>query len=168
MDPAGAHSLVSGLLPNKQRKPFMSYYSPTSGEDDVTTLRAFLQQAVYHYPRLAAFSFTLEWPYHQTMDDYRSLTLRFHTEIWQRIGEYLGRCSLAHRHSPPTVLRWLWEAAGMTESRMVLLMNLVTLGTVRNTSLIDNVLQEMCALLNDAWQAVEKAEALHLYLLLFY
>jgi len=57
------------------------------------------------------------------------------------------------------VLRWLWEAAGKQESRMVLLMNLDTTGTVRNTSLTDSVLQEMCAILNDAWQAVVKAES---------
>ncbi|MGU0161296.1 hypothetical protein ACVXHB_20195 [Escherichia coli] len=49
--------------------------------------RAFLQQAVDHYPRLVVFCFTLTLPYRESMADYRSLILRFHTEVWQRIGE---------------------------------------------------------------------------------
>ena len=52
---------------------------------DATHVRAFLQQAVDHYPRLVAFSFTLVLPYRESMTDYRSLILRFHTEVWQRI-----------------------------------------------------------------------------------
>ncbi|WP_320910038.1 hypothetical protein [Citrobacter farmeri] len=55
---------------------------------DPANIRAFLQQAIDHYPRLAAFSFTLALPYRETQADYRLLTLRFHTEVWQRMGEY--------------------------------------------------------------------------------
>lgn len=54
---------------------------------DAVSTRAFLQQAVDHYPRLAAFSFTLKLPYREAMSEYRSLTLRLHTEVWQRTGE---------------------------------------------------------------------------------
>ncbi|MXC98214.1 hypothetical protein FQ003_23250, partial [Escherichia coli] len=69
----------------------MNPYSPSivSGNStDTTNSRDFLQQAVDHYPRLAAFCFTLALPFRESMADYRSLILRFHTEVWQRIGEY--------------------------------------------------------------------------------
>ncbi|WP_258306209.1 hypothetical protein [Enterobacter sp. CGMCC 5087] len=55
---------------------------------DAENIRAFLQQAVDHYPRLVAFSFTLVLPYGETLADYHALILRFHTEVWQRTGEY--------------------------------------------------------------------------------
>ncbi|MGQ3660662.1 hypothetical protein [Citrobacter braakii] len=68
---------------------------------DAVSTRAFLQQAVDHYPRLAAFSFTLKLPYREAMSEYRSLILRFHTEVWQRTGEYSRQCQQARR-LPPT------------------------------------------------------------------
>lgn len=71
-----------------------------------TTIRMFLQQAIDHYPRLAAFSFTLGLPYRESVADYRSLILRFHTEVWQRIGEYSWQRQQARKNSPPTLLRW--------------------------------------------------------------
>lgn len=55
---------------------------------DAVSARTFLQQAVDHYPRLVAFSFSLVLPYRDTITEYRSLILRFHTEVWQRTGEY--------------------------------------------------------------------------------
>ncbi|PWI79176.1 DUF3296 domain-containing protein, partial [Enterobacter sp. CGMCC 5087] len=92
-----------------------------------TTIRMFLQQAVDHYPRLAAFSFTLALPYRDSMADYRSLILRFHTEVWQRTGAYSQERQQARKHSPPTLLRWVWESASAPQCRMVLLLNLDTL-----------------------------------------
>ena len=82
----------------------MNPYSPSivSGNStDTTNTRAFLQQAVDHYPRLVVFCFTLTLPYRESMADYRSLILRFHTEVWQRIGEYSWQRQLARRHLPP-------------------------------------------------------------------
>ncbi|WP_239457107.1 hypothetical protein [Enterobacter ludwigii] len=55
-----------------------------------------------HYPRLAVFSFTLGLPYRESMADYRSLFLRFHTEVWQRTvhthGTSAGHARI-HRHA---------------------------------------------------------------------
>ncbi|WP_262812795.1 hypothetical protein [Enterobacter cloacae] len=98
---------------------------------DAFSTRAFLQQAVDHYPRLAAFSLTLKLPYRAVMSEYRSLILRFHTEVWQRTGEYSRQCQQARRPSPPTVLRWMWESVSAPECKMVLLMNLDTPGGTR-------------------------------------
>lgn len=117
---------------------------------DAFSTRAFLQQAVDHYPRLAVFSLTLELPYRETMSEYRSLILRFHTEVWQRTGEYSRQCQQARRPSPPTVLRWMWESVSAPECKMVLLMNLDTLGVWRD----EVVRQEMSGLLRDAWCTV--------------
>lgn len=117
---------------------------------DAVNTRAFLQQAVDHYPRLVAFSFTLELPYRETMNEYRSLILLFHAEVWQRVGEYSRERQQAWRHSPPTVLRWLWEAASAPECKMVLLMNLDTLGAVRD----EGALQVMSKMLCEAWLTV--------------
>ncbi|MCU6244334.1 DUF3296 domain-containing protein, partial [Enterobacter asburiae] len=78
-------------------------------------IRMFLQQAVDHYPRLVAFSFTLTLPYRESMADYRSLILRFHTEVWQRTGEYSWQRQQERQSSPPTLLRWIWEAASAPE-----------------------------------------------------
>lgn len=80
-----------------------NYSSAASGGNTANTVhtRAFLQQAVDHYPRLAAFSFMLGLPHRETMNEYRSLILRFHTEVWQRIGEYSRQRQRARRLSPP-------------------------------------------------------------------
>ncbi|NIH90584.1 hypothetical protein FHW31_001987 [Enterobacter asburiae] len=117
---------------------------------DAFSTRAFLQQAVDHYPRLAAFSLTLKLPYREVMSEYRSLILRFHTEVWQRTGEYSRQCQQARRPSPPTVLRWIWESVSAPECKMVLLMNLDTLGVWRD----DVVQQEMSGILREAWRTV--------------
>ncbi|EPJ4230225.1 MULTISPECIES: hypothetical protein [Klebsiella pneumoniae complex] len=85
-----------------------------AGSSTPATIRMFLQQAVDHYPRLAAFSFTLVLPYRDNMADYRALILRFHTEVWQRIGEYSWQCQQAHQSSPPTLLRWIWASTSAT------------------------------------------------------
>ncbi len=129
-----------------------SSYTETADADgtDVAVIRAFLQQAVDHYPRLAAFSFTLVLPYRDTLAGYHALILRFHTDVWQRIGEYSRQRQQARQNSPPTVLRWLWETASAPECRMVILMNLDTLGPVRNPQRIDSLPHEMSALIGDA------------------
>lgn len=121
---------------------------------DAENIRTVLQQAVDHYPRLVAFSFTLMLPYRETMADYRALILRFHTDVWQRIGVYSRERQQARRNSPPTLLRWIWETASAPECRMVLLMNLDTLGAARNTQIIESAQQTMSEILNDAWQTV--------------
>ncbi|HHR4016621.1 TPA: DUF3296 domain-containing protein [Salmonella enterica] len=139
----------------------MNPYSPSiaSGNStDTANTRAFLQQAVDHYSRLAAFCFTLVMPYRESMADYRSLILRFHTEVWQRIGEYSWQRQQERRHLPPTLLRWLWEAASAPACRMILLMNFDTLVAVRKPPLMDSVLQEMYVVIRDAWRTVTDAD----------
>lgn len=84
---------------------------------DAVSTRAFLQQAVDHYPRLAAFSFTLALPYREAMSEYRSLILRFHSEVWQRTGEYSRQRQQARHRSLPTLLRWIWETASAPECK---------------------------------------------------
>lgn len=135
----------------------MNHYSHGTVVTDAVLsadLRAFLQQAVDHYPRLAAFSFTLVLPHHDTMADYRSLILRFHTEVWQRMGEYSQARQQERKNSPPTLLRWIWTAASAPECKMVLLMNGDTLNAGQNTQLTDSTLQALTTILSDAWQAV--------------
>ncbi|MEI9744874.1 YagK/YfjJ domain-containing protein [Enterobacter ludwigii] len=115
-----------------------------------TTIRMFLQQAIDHYPRLAAFSFTLGLPYRESVADYRSLILRFHTEVWQRIGEYSWQRQQARKNSPPTLLRWVWESASAPQCRMVLLLNLDTLGKAHDES----AQQAISEMLREAWLTV--------------
>ncbi|EAC1888401.1 inovirus Gp2 family protein [Escherichia coli] len=121
---------------------------------DAVSTRAFLQQAVDHYPRLAAFSFTLALPYREAMSEYRSLILRFHSEVWQRTGEYSRQRQQARHRSLPTLLRWIWETASAPECKMVLLLNLDTLGTERNLQLTDSAPPGLNAIIADAWQKV--------------
>jgi hypothetical protein len=147
------------LLANYQPsgKPIMNSYPPTTASAnaaDTVNIRAFLQQAVDHYPWLAAFGFTLELPYRESIADHRSLILRFHTEVWQRIGEYMWQRQQARQNLPPTVLRWIWESASAPACKMVLLMYLDTLGTVSNPPLMDSVLHDMFAIIGDAWLMV--------------
>jgi hypothetical protein len=135
----------------------MNNYSPAAYSDNTAgtaNIRAFLQQAVDHYPRLVAFSFTLKLPYRETMSDYRSLILRFHTEVWQRTGQYSRQRQQARHHSPPTVLRWLWESVSAPECKMLLLINLDTLGAWRD----EVVQQEMSGILSEAWRTVKHAD----------
>ncbi|EEN2098301.1 hypothetical protein G5H88_003731 [Salmonella enterica subsp. enterica serovar Florida] len=70
----------------------------------------------------------------------------FHTEVWQRIGEYSWQRQQTRRHSPPTVV-------GTAECKMVLLMNLDTL-VVRD----EGALQVMSKLLCEAWLGVSEAQ----------
>ncbi len=135
------------------------YTGATAGmASDAANTRSFLQQAVDHYPRLAAFSLTLVLPYRETLADYRSLILRFHSEVWHRTGEYSQERQLARKRSPPTLLRWIWEAASAPECKMVLMMNLDTLGAGHTTLHAEINPEEMNALLRESWQAVCGAE----------
>ncbi|CAD5358519.1 conserved protein of unknown function [Enterobacter cancerogenus] len=118
----------------------------------VAHVRAFLKQAVDHYPRLAAFGFTLRLPCCENLADYQSLMLRFHTEVWQRTDEYSRNRQQARRHSPPTVLRWVWGATSAPVCRMALMMNLDTLGGGNNSQFNDNALQDMSEIICDAGQ----------------
>lgn len=128
---------------------------PTAVNDaDATNTRAFLQQAVDHYPHLAAFSFTLALPYRESKADHRSLILRFHTEVWLRIGEYSWQRQQERQSSPPTVLRWVWESASAPQCKMVLMLNLDTLGAARNAQHVENALQAISVAIADAWQTV--------------
>lgn len=139
----------------------MNHYSPvpTAGNDaDAPNTRTFLQQAVDHYPRLVAFSFTLQLPYRETMNEYWSLILRFHTEVWQLIGEYSWARQQAHRNLPPALLRWIWESASSPECRMVVLMNLDTLGGGSQTQLIESAQQAIGEMLREAWLTVTGAD----------
>ena len=113
---------------------------------DGVNILAFPQQAVDHYPRLVVFSFKLQLPHSETSADNRVLIMRFHTEIRQRIGEYSWQRQQARRHSPPNILRWLWEPVSAAECKMVLLMNLDTLGAMRETPTGDGVVQEINAI----------------------
>ncbi|MGX5076474.1 DUF3296 domain-containing protein [Enterobacter mori] len=135
----------------------MNNYSPAAYSDNTAgtaNIRAFLQQAVDHYPRLVAFSFTLKLPYRETMSEYRSLILRFHTEVWQRTGEYSRKRQQVRQSSPPTILRWMWESVSAPECKMVLLMNLDTLGAWRD----EVVQQEMNGIFREAWRTVTHAD----------
>lgn len=135
----------------------MNHSSPTNIAD-AANVRAFLQQAVDHYPRLAAFSFTLGLPYRAIPTDYRSLILRFHTEVWQSIGEYSWERQQERRSSPPTVLRWVWEPASSAQCKMVLLLNLDTLGTSGHTGLAESAQQAISEMLSEAWLTVTGME----------
>ncbi|MFZ4171379.1 DUF3296 domain-containing protein [Enterobacter ludwigii] len=135
----------------------MNHYLPTTASGNATdaaNTRVFLQQAVDHYPRLAAFSFTLGLPYRESMADYRSLFLRFHTEVWQRTGAYSRERQQARHNSPPTILRWIWESASAPECKMVLLMNLDTLGRTRDES----AMQAISEMLRETWLTVTDSE----------
>ncbi|WP_370429500.1 inovirus-type Gp2 protein [Klebsiella aerogenes] len=135
----------------------MNPYSPATvsgNSTDTINTRAFLQQAVDHYPRLVAFSFTLTQPYRETMTDYHALILRFHNEVWKRTGEYSRERQQERRHSPPTILRWLWESVSAPECKMVLLMNLDTLGAARHAQRVENSHQAISEIIRDAWQTV--------------
>lgn len=123
---------------------------------DAANTRAVLQQAVDHYPRLAAFSFTLRLPCRESMMDYRSLILRFHTDVWQRTSEYSRQRQQARRHSPPTLLRWIWGSTCASECKMVLMMNLDTLAPIAQP--VESTLLAFSGIIRDAWQRVTDGE----------
>ncbi|HHA2250020.1 TPA: inovirus-type Gp2 protein [Enterobacter ludwigii] len=135
----------------------MKHSSPTNIADAVN-IRTFLQQAIDHYPRLVAFSFTLALPYRAIHTDYRSLILRFHSEVWQRTGEYSWQRQQARRSSPPTLLRWIWASTSAPQCKMVLLLNLDTLVAGGHIGLAENVHQAISEMLREAWLTVTGAE----------
>lgn len=88
------------------------------------------------------------------MANYRSLILRFHTDVWQLMGEYSWQRQQARQSSPPTLLRWVWESASAPQCRMVLLLNLDTLGKAHDES----AQQAISEMLRDAWLTVTGTE----------
>lgn len=149
---------ITPIFPQKNREKYIMNHTPVTlavdNPAEGLSIRAFLQQAVDHYPRLAAFSFTALLPHSETMPDKQTLIARFHTEVWQCTGEYSWQRQQARQSSPPTVLRWIWESVSMAECKMVLLLNIDTLTGVRTPALTDSVLQEMYAIIGDAWRTV--------------
>ena len=106
-----------------------------------------------HYPPeqpLVPLSLTRVLPYRETMTEYRSLILHFHTDVRQHIAEYAWKRQQARQSSPPTILRWIWESVSAPECKMVLLLNLDTLGAWRD----EVVQQEMSVILREAWRTV--------------
>lgn len=118
------------------------------------SVKQFIQAAVDHYPRLVTFSFTLVLPYRETLADNWALIMRFHTEVWRRTGEYSQARQQERKNSPPTLLRWIWESLSAAECRMVLMLNLDTLGTARSPQMTDGAHQALNTILSDAWQTV--------------
>lgn len=74
------------------------------------------------------------------------------------MGEYSRQRQQARHHSPPTLLRWIWEVASAPECQIVLMMNLDTLGAGHTTLHAEINPEEMNALLRESWQAVCGAE----------
>lgn len=135
----------------------MNNYSPVASGGstaDAANIRAFLQQAVDDYPRLAVFIFTLKLLYREALNKYSSLFFRFHTEVWLRTGKYSCKRQQARCNSPPTILRWMWESVSAPECKMVLLMNLDTLGA----RCVEVVEQELRVMFREAWGTVTDAD----------
>lgn len=83
--------------------------------------------------------------------------LRFHTEVWQRTDEYSRHRQQARRHSPPTVLRWVWGATSAPVCRMTLMMNFDTLGGGNNSQFNENALLDMSEIICEAGQTASGA-----------
>ncbi|HDT6064446.1 TPA: inovirus-type Gp2 protein, partial [Enterobacter kobei] len=137
----------------------MNYYGEpeTSREADnanVSLIRATLQQATDHYPRLAALGFTLQHANPHSQQN-RAQLLRFHAETYCRIGEYIQARLSTRKPSQPTLLRWLWEERNTSACRMILLFNLAVCYHPRYDASPAEGMQAMTALLTAAWSEVE-------------
>ncbi|MDX7510891.1 inovirus Gp2 family protein [Citrobacter sp. S39] len=137
----------------------MNYYGEpeTSREADnanVSLIRATLQQATDHYPRLAALGFTLQHANPHSQQN-RAQLLRFHAETYCRIGKYIQARLSTGKPSQPTLLRWLWEERNTSACRMILLFNLAVCYYPRYDASPAEGMQAMTALLTAAWSEVE-------------
>lgn len=125
-----------------------------------------LQAAVDHYPRLAAFRFTLQSPGTCRFPTERfapasradgealaRITL-FRTEVRRCLGEYVLTRITAGLASPPTLLRWVWEA-GALPCQMVLLFNLSTCNSPRcGAGFCEEELNAVSSLLRETWSDI--------------
>lgn len=137
----------------------MNYYGEpeTSRQADnanVSLIRATLQQATDHYPRLAALGFTLQHANPHSQQN-RAQLLRFHAETYRRTGEYIQARLSTGKPSQPTLLRWLWEERNTSACRVMLLFNLATCYHPRHDMSPAEGIQVMTSLLTAAWSEVE-------------
>ncbi len=129
-----------------------------SNGNNVMLIRRVLQQATDHYPRLAALGFTLQYANCNSCDNVRqdnAQVLRFHAEAYCRIGEYSKIRIEAGKPSPPTLLRWLWEAENTSTCRIMMLFNLGVCSHPRHDPSATGGIQEVMSLLVAAWREVE-------------
>ena len=137
----------------------MNYYgapetSREANNANVSLIRATLQQATDHYPRLAALGFTLQHANPHSQQN-RAQLLRFHAETYCRIGKYIQARLSTGKPSQPTLLRWLWEERNTSACRMILLFNLAVCYYPRYDASPAEGMQAMTALLTAAWSEVE-------------
>lgn len=140
---------------------------------DAQLIHRELQSAIDHYPRLAAFRFSLQQP----EPDERFLTeeiarytrqhpvsanawspasvLAFHADVGHRFDDYVQARTAAGKPSPPTLLRWVWETGHALPCRMLLLFNLATCHHPRQgTGSVEEELKAAASLLSEAWNDV--------------
>jgi hypothetical protein len=136
----------------------MNYYGEpeTSREADnanVSLIRATLQQATDHYPRLAALGFTLQHANPHSQQN-RAQLLRFHAETYCRIGKYTSAAQ--YRKTVTTHASALALGGENTSAcRMILLFNLAVCYYPRYDASPAEGMQAITALLTAAWSEVE-------------
>ncbi|MEN3752101.1 inovirus-type Gp2 protein [Mangrovibacter sp. SLW1] len=123
---------------------------PAREADRVSVISRQLQQAVDHYPRLAALSFSLHGAGGNTVLK-PSVMLRFHTAVHRSFGEYVTERRVTGRPSQPTLLRWLWEDRPVLPCRMLLLFNRNAVFHLRDGASPGEALQPVTARLKTAW-----------------
>ncbi len=129
-----------------------------SDGNNVMLIRRVLQQATDHHPRLVALGFTLQYGNCYSCDNVqqgKALLLRFHAEVYCRIGNYSKIRIEAGKPSQPTLLRWLWEAESTSTCRMMMLFNFGVCSLPRYDSSASYGIQEVMSLLVAAWREVE-------------
>lgn len=143
------------------------------GLTDAQRVNCVIQAAIDHYPRLAAFRFSLQQPDtderflpDQTARHTRqnsasanastpASVLAFHADVGHRFEDYVQARIGAGKSSPPTLLRWVWENGHTSPCRMLLLFNLATCHhSLQGTGSVEEELKAAASLLGEAWNHV--------------
>jgi hypothetical protein len=113
----------------------------------------FLQQAVDHYPRLAAFHFSLRLPGPFCGD----LQNRFQQDLRLCIDAFVNQRQSQGKPAPPTRVRMLWGIDHSGNTGVLLLLSQNTFHSVRHDKSLQHAQEDMAALISDVWGSVTGA-----------
>ncbi|UAN45236.1 inovirus-type Gp2 protein [Serratia sp. JSRIV001] len=116
---------------------------------DVQLIHRELQSAIDHYPRLAAFRFSLRQPEVDALRLPEEAVVQFIHALQQMTHQYIEIRQSEGKAVPPTMLRILWGVGSSRDIQVMLMLNLSTFCCRQQQEGEETVL----ALIRQAWAA---------------
>ncbi|WP_024529836.1 YagK/YfjJ domain-containing protein [Serratia fonticola] len=116
---------------------------------DAQLIHRELQSAIDHYPRLAAFRFSLRQPDVDALRPLEEAVVQFIHALQQMTHRYIEKRQSEGKAAPPTILRVLWGMGTSRDIQVILMLNLSTFCCRQQQEDAETVL----VLIRQAWAA---------------